>query len=326
MTDISISLSGVTGVDWPRWMRLAAEVESLGFAGFYRYDHFAAPYPMGVPENDCLDLTASLTWLASHTSRIRFGPLVAPFSIREPHLLVRQATAIDDLSGGRFVLGVGAGWMEREHEMFGYELGDIRTRMDRFEEGLAVVTGLLRSPEPFTFEGRFFQMREAVIMPRPQRPNGPPILVGGKGPKRSLPLVARYADIWNVDFMAVDLLRERSALLDQLLVKEGRQPGDVKRTAAVRVFCGKDPAELDQRLRGLHLIFPDWAALSSEERLEKVRQTFGGSVIGTPEEVVEQLRAYTEVGLDELMLHWSVSGDIEGLRLLAEYVLPHFAG
>lgn len=324
MTAISISLSGVTGVDWPRWMRLATEVESLGFAGLYRYDHFAAPYPMGVPENDCLDLTASLTWLASHTKRIRFGPLVAPFSIREPHLLVRQATAIDDLSGGRFVLGVGAGWMEREHTMFGYDLGDIRTRMDRFEEGLAVVTGLLRSPEPFTFEGRFFQMREAVIMPRPQRPHGPPILVGGKGPKRTLPLVARYADIWNVDFMAVDLLRERSALLDQLLIAEGRQPGDVKRTAAVRVFCGKDPAELDQRLRGLHLIFPEWAALSPDARLENARQAFGSSIIGTPKEVVEQLRAYTEVGLDELMLHWSVSGDIEGLRLLAEYVLPHF--
>jgi len=325
MTEISISLSGVTGVDWPRWQRLAAEVESLGFAGLYRYDHFAAPFPMGVPENDNLDLTASLTWLASHTQRIRFGPLVAPFSIREPHLLVRQATAIDDLSGGRFVLGVGAGWMEREHAMFGYELGDIRTRMGRFEEGLAVVTGLLRSPEPFTFEGRFFQMREATIMPRPQRPQGPPILVGGKGPKRSLPLVARYADIWNVDFMTVELLRERSALLDRLLVKEGRQPGDVKRTAAVRVFCGKDPAELHQRISGLRPTFPEWAALSPDELLEKVRQTFGGSIIGTPDEVVAQLRAYADVGLDELMLHWSVSGDIEGLGLLAEYVLPHFA-
>lgn len=326
MTAISISLSGVTGVDWPRWQRLASEVEALGFAGLYRYDHFAAPTPpQGMTERDNLDLTASLTWLASHTKRIRFGPLVAPFSIRDPHLLVRQATAIDDLSGGRFVLGVGAGWMEREHTMFGYDLGDIRTRMDRFEEGLAVITGLLRSPEPFSFEGRFFQMREATIMPRPQRPHGPPILVGGKGPKRALPLVARYADIWNVDFMTVDLLRERSALLDQLLIKEGRHPGDVKRTAAVRVFCGRDEAELEQRLSGLRPYFPAWADLSPEALLEKVRQTFGGSIIGTPQAVVAQLRAYTDLGLDELMLHWTVAGDIEGLRLLAEYVLPHFA-
>lgn len=85
MTAISISLSGVTGVDWPRWQRLAHEVEALGFAGLYRYDHFAAPMPLqGRPENDNLGLTASLTWLASHTKRIHFGPLVAPFSIREP--------------------------------------------------------------------------------------------------------------------------------------------------------------------------------------------------------------------------------------------------
>jgi alkanesulfonate monooxygenase SsuD/methylene tetrahydromethanopterin reductase-like flavin-dependent oxidoreductase (luciferase family) len=188
-----------------------------------------------------------------------------------------------------------------------------------------VITGLLRSPDPFSFEGRFFQMREATIMPRPQRPHGPPILVGGKGPKRALPLVARYADIWNVDFMAVDLLRERSALLDELLIKEGRQSGDVKRTAAVRVFCGRDEAELEQRLSGLRPYFPAWADLSPEALLEKVRQTFGGSIIGTPEDVVTQLRAYTDLGLDELMLHWTVADDIEGLCLLAEYLMPHFA-
>jgi alkanesulfonate monooxygenase SsuD/methylene tetrahydromethanopterin reductase-like flavin-dependent oxidoreductase (luciferase family) len=327
MTDISISLSGVTGLDWPRWQRLATEVEALGFAGLYRYDHFAAPTPpQSGPENDNLDLTASLTWLASHTKRIRFGPLVAPFSIREPHLLVRQATAIDDLSGGRFVLGVGAGWMEREHTMFGHTLGDIPTRMDRFEEGLAVIAGLLRSPKPFTFEGRFFQMREATIMPRPQRPQGPPILVGGKGPKRSLPLVARYADIWNVDFLPADVLRERSALLDELLIKEGRQRTDVKRTAAVRVFCGRNLAELDQRTTAVRSIFPAWADLPAEEFLQKLGQVFAGSIIGTPDEVNAQLRAYVDLGLDELMLHWTVSGDIEGLRLLAEYVLPHFGG
>ncbi len=290
MTAISISLSGITGVDWQRWQRLATEVEALGFAGLYRYDHFAAPMPIpGKQEADHLDLTASLTWLADHTERIRFGPLVAPFSMREPHLLARQAAAMDDLSGGRFVLGVGAGWNEREHTMFGYTLGDIPTRMARFEEGLAVITGLLRSPDPFTFEGRFFQMCEAVLTPRPQRPQGPPILVGGKGPKRALPLVARYADIWNVDFLAVDMLRERSALLDQLLIQEGRRPTDVKRTAAVRLFIGRDLAELDRRLTGIRTVFPGWETLPTDELVQNVRKTFSGTLIGTPEEVLAQL-------------------------------------
>ncbi len=94
----------------------------------------------------------------------------------------------------------------------------------------------------------------------------------------------------------------------------------------MRVFCGRDLAELDRRLSGLRPIFPAWADLPPDELLQKVRETFGGSIIGTPEEVVAQLRAYTDVGLDELMIHWTVSGDIEGLGLLAEYVLPHFAG
>jgi len=135
MTAISISLSGVAGLDWPRWQRIVTEVEALGFAGLYRYDHFAWPTPReSRPEPDSLDLTASLTWLADHTQRIQFGPLVAPFSFRDPHLLARQAAAIDDLSGGRLVLGVGAGWLEREHSMFGYELGDIPTRMARLAD------------------------------------------------------------------------------------------------------------------------------------------------------------------------------------------------
>lgn len=326
MTAISISLSGMTGLDWPRWQRLATEVEALGFAGFYRYDHFAWPTPRAsIPEPDSLDLTASLTWLASHTQRIQFGPLVAPFSFRDPHLLARQAVAIDDLSGGRLVLGVGAGWLEREHTMYGYELGDTPTRMARLEEGLAVVSGLLRRSEPFRYEGRFFQMRDAVLRPRPQRPHGPPILVGGAGPKRTLPLVARYADIWNVEGIDPALLRERSARLDQLLVKEGRRPKDVKRTVHLRVFCGRDLAELNRRFQGLRPVFPAWTDLGPADLLQTLRQTFSGTCAGTPEEVVAQLRAYTDIGLDELMLQWTVADDIEGLQLLADYVLPHFA-
>lgn len=326
MTAISISLSGITGLDWPRWQRIATEVEALGFAGLYRYDHFAWPTPRAsMPEPDSLDLTASLTWLASHTQRIQFGPLVAPFSFRDPHLLTRQAVAIDDLSGGRLVLGVGAGWLEREHAMFGYELGDIPTRMARLEEGLAVVTGLLHSSDPFSYEGRFFQLRDATLRPRPQRPHGPPILVGGAGPKRTMPLVARYADIWNVDSAEPDLLRERSALLDRLLAQEGRHSQAVKRTAHIRVFCGRDPAELDRRVQGLRSVFPAWADLAPADLQQQVQQTFSRTCIGTPDEVVAQLRACADCGFDELMLQWTVTDDIEGLRLLAEYVLPHFA-
>src|SRR5438045_3913259 len=141
-------------------------------------------------------MITSLTYLADHTQRIHFGPLVAPLSMRNPSLLARQAAALDDLSNGRMILGLGAGWQEREHHLFGFDLGDVPTRFSRFEEGLEVVTRLLKSDEPVTFEGHFFQLRGATLLPRPQRPGGPSILLGGNGVKRTLPLVARYADIW----------------------------------------------------------------------------------------------------------------------------------
>src|SRR2546422_7073613 len=198
MVALSIMIEAQDGLTWTRWKRLVAEVERLGFAGLFRSDHFTNAEP---PDKDSLEMVVSLTYLADHTQRIHFGPLVAPLSFRHPTLLARQAAALDDLSGGRMILGVGAGWQEREHQLFGHDLGDVPTRMARLEEGLEVITRLLRSDEPVTFGGRFFQYRGATLLPRPQRPGGPRILIGGNGIKRTLPLVVRYADIWNGSFL-----------------------------------------------------------------------------------------------------------------------------
>ena len=188
MIALSIMIEGQDGLTWPRWKRLVTEVESLGFAGLFRSDHFTNPQP---PDKDSLEMIVSLAYLADHTQRIHFGPLVSPVSFRHPTLLARQAAALDDLSNGRMILGLGAGWQEREHSLFGHELGDIPTRMARYEEGLEVVTRLLHSDEPVTFEGKFFQLRGATLLPRPQRSGGPEILIGGNGVKRTLPLAAR---------------------------------------------------------------------------------------------------------------------------------------
>jgi len=160
MTAISIMIEGQDGLTWPRWKRLAEEVERLGYAGLFRSDHFTNSEP---PDQESLELMISLAYLASSTSRIHFGSLVAPFSFRDPAMLARQAAAIDDLSEGRLILGLGAGWNAREHTLFGYELGDIPTRMARMQEGLEVVTRLLRSDEPVTYAGRFYQLRGAML-------------------------------------------------------------------------------------------------------------------------------------------------------------------
>src|SRR5438270_1942018 len=276
MVAISIQIEGQDGLTWPRWKKLVAEVEALGFAGLYRSDHFTNGRP---PDKAALETIVSLTYLAGNTQRVHFGPLVAPLSFRHPALLARQAAALDDLSGGRMILGVGAGWQEREHQLFGFELGDIPTRMARFEEGLEVVTRLLKSDEPVSYEGRFYQLRGATLLPRPQRKGGPRILIGGNGPKRTLPLVARYADIWNGTFLAPDEFRERSALLDKLLTEAGRKPGDVRRTAMRGLYFGRDMKELDRRLRW-RSENPDYAGKSLQEVID-ILATRDHEIVGT---------------------------------------------
>jgi alkanesulfonate monooxygenase SsuD/methylene tetrahydromethanopterin reductase-like flavin-dependent oxidoreductase (luciferase family) len=319
VVEISISAEGVFGLTWPAWKRLVRTVEDLGFAGLYLADHFVPPMP---PDFPSLDLIVALTYVADHTDRVRFGSLVAPLSHRDPVHLARQAATLDDLSGGRMVLGVGAGWMEREHEMFGYDLGDVPTRMDRLEEGLQVITSLFRSEEPVSFDGRFFQLRDAVL-PGPKRPGGPPVLVGASGPKRGLPLVARYADIWNTQQLTPDAVRERSAQLDELLQQVGRQPTDVRRTFNAPIVCGRTPAEMEARVHGFRR-FSESADLSLDEVLMSVREFFV-PFIGTPDEVIAQIRAYEDVGITEVTLQWFDTDDVDGLEVLATEVLPHVA-
>jgi F420-dependent oxidoreductase-like protein len=313
MNAISIMIEGQDGLTWPRWQRLASEVEQLGFAGLFRSDHFTNGTP---PDKASLEMIVSLAYLASSTSRIHFGPLVAPLSFRHPAMLARQAAAIDDLSGGRMILGLGAGWQAREHALFGYELGDVPTRMARFEEGLEVITRLLRSDEPSTYAGRFFQLSEATLLPRPQC-GGPPILIGGNGPKRTLPLAARYADIWNGVFIGPEQFRSLSGTLDGLLRDAGRAPAALKRTAMTAIFFGRDEAALKVWIDRTRARDAENAKKSDQQIIDQLR-TERHVIIGLPEQVREQIAAYAQAGAEELMLQWLDQDDIDGLRAFAE--------
>ena len=318
MVAVSIQIEGQNGLTWPHWKRMVAEVEDVGFAGLFRSDHFTNARP---PDKDSLEMIVSLTYLADHSQRIHFGPLVAPISFRNPTLLARQAAALDDLSNGRMILGLGAGWQEREHQIFGHTLGDIPTRMARFEEGLEVITRLLNSDEPVTYEGQFFQLRGATLLPRPQRPGGPPILIGGNGPKRTLPLVVRYASIWNAVSLAPDTFRERSTILDELLLAAGRQPSEVRRTLMTSLSFGRDMHELDRRLSWRHNR-QEYAGKSLEEVAESL-STSGSAIAGTPDMIIQQIQSYGNAGVEELVLQWFDLDDIDSLRAFARSVLPH---
>jgi F420-dependent oxidoreductase-like protein len=302
--DIAIMIEGQEDLNWPRWQRIARAVEDLGFAGLYRSDHFTNPNP---PDLDSLELWISLAWLASHTSRIEFGSMVSPVSFRHPVWTARMAKDVDNLAGGRLILGVGAGWQEREHTNFGFDLLAIPERFARFEEGLEVITRLLRAEEPVDFQGAYYQLQDALLLPRPERPGGTRILIGGNGEKRTLPLVARYAHEWNGVFIPAARYAALSARLDTLLAEAGRAPQDVRRSLMTRVVFGRNDAEVHTQLEAM--------GTTSEAARER------GLVVGTGAEVQDQLGRLAEAGVQRVMLQWMALDDLAGLAALAGAVL-----
>lgn len=307
-------IEGQTGLTWERWQALVARVEGWGFAGLYRSDHFTLGAP---PNENSLELIVSLTYLANHSRTIQFGPLVAPFSFRDPVMLARQAAHIDALSGGRMILGVGAGWMQREHEVFGYPLLETNARMQRFAEGLQVVRLLLKSDAPVTFHGRWYNLREAEILPRPFKTK---ILVGGNGVHKTLPLAAKYADVWNGVQLSPARFAELAALLNRYLKEQGREAREVKKTAATFLYFGKDRAALEARVTRFRRL-DDFKKMPLDDLLGTLRQR-NSSISGTADQVIPQIRAYADAGVEELMLQIFDSDDIDGLNAFAEQVMP----
>lgn len=306
MIELAIMIEGQNGLNWPRWKRIAREVEELGFAGLYRSDHFTNANP---PDKDSLELWVSLTWLASHTQRIEFGPLVTPVSFRHPTMTARMGAAVDDLSGGRLILGIGAGWQEREHNNFGWDLLDITERFNRFQEGLEVITRLLKNDNPVDFKGNYYQLNEAILLPRPQRKEGPPILIGGNGKRKTLPLTARYANEWNALFLSPKEFGERNALLDEYLTSEGRQPEEVKRSMMTGCIFGLTNAEVESKVN---------TRTKGQRTVDDLQQR--GLVVGTSDEILDQINRFEKAGVQRLMLQWLDLDDIDGLRAMAEAI------
>jgi F420-dependent oxidoreductase-like protein len=281
--DIAIFLEGQNGLNWPRWQRIAAAVEDLGYFGLFRSDHFTNSGP---PDKDSLELWVSLTWLASHTNRIEFGPLVSPISFRNPTFTARMAAAVDDLSGGRLNLGLGAGWQDREHNNFGFDLLGVNERFNRFEEGLKVISELLQSDQPVDFSGEYYRIQEGILLPRPQRPGGPPILIGGNGLTRTLTLTAKYAKEWNALMVKPDRFAELNQHLDKMLETEGRTQNEVRRSMMVGCIFADDEDQLRQRVAD---------RTRGEQTADDLRQR--GVIVGTANQMVEQLGRLAEVGL-----------------------------
>lgn len=312
MLDLAIMIEGQNGLNWQRWKKIGIAVEQLGFAGLFRSDHFLNSTP---PDKDSLECWISLAWLACHTERIQFGPLVSPLSFRHPTIIARMAAGLDDLSNGRLVLGLGAGWQEREHTNFGFDLLDPKSRFDRLEEGLIIITRLLQSDAPVTFTGNYYHTQEAVLLPRPARPGGPSILVGGNGPTRTPRLAAKHASEWNAVYLTADRFRQRSARVDEAAMAAGRKPDQIRRSMMTGCVIGKDERDVERRIE---------MRTQGKRSLSELRQH--GVIAGTATEIIDQLAVLQEAGVERVMLQWLELDDLEGLELLARDVLPHFRG
>ncbi len=295
-------IEGQEGLSWERWRRLCTDVEALGFASLRRSEHLISL--MGDDARDCIDCWTSLAMAAEWTKTIQFGPMVSPMTFHHAAMLARQAAAVDVLSGGRLIFGIGAGWNEREHEMFGIPFLTVKERMDLLENGVA-------------------RIRDTWTRSNPKPVQNPiPILMGGVGEKRHLPLVAREAAEWNYTRMNHEEYRHKRDVINQSCHDIGRDPASIRYSVMTTYIIGRDRSELRERAVKLRDVLPHLKGLDADQALARVRQT---AFVGTPEEMAEQIRGYAALGVDLFMLQHFLLDDRDALRLLAEEVMPAVA-
>ncbi len=286
---------------WPDILEVARHAELTGWDRVYVADHFmsndeAADGPM-------LECWAVVTALAAAVPRVGIGTLVCGNTYRHPAILANQAATADVISGGRVILGLGAGWQQNEHEKYGIELYPVGERLDRFAEACAIVRSLT-TQERTTFHGEHYQLTDAPMEPKAVGPL--PLLVGGGGEKRTLRIAAEHAQEWNV-WSTPDVFSHKSAVLDRHCHDLGRDPSEIRRSTQALLFLSDDQAYLD-RIRGTDI---GRAAL-----------------VGTPTEVTDVVGAYRDAGVDELIVPDFTIGTgarrTETLDMFKEQVAIHF--
>lgn len=304
--DLRIFTEPQQGASYDDLLRVAKTTEELGFEGFFRSDHYRhmGSHTDGLPGPT--DAWVTLAGLARETSRIRLGTLVSPVTFRLPGVLAIQVAQVDQMSGGRVELGLGAGWYEDEHRAYGIPFPD--KRFGLLEEQLAVVTGLWSTPagERFDFSGEHYQVVDSPALPKPAQQRVP-VIVGGSGPRRTPALAARYASEYNANFVSAGRTAELYGAVRTACEDIGRDPGELVYSVMATVCAGKDEAELARR------------AAAIGRTAEQARDRGFG---GTPNEVVDTLGRYADVGASRFYLQVLDLHDMEHLELLAAEVAP----
>jgi F420-dependent oxidoreductase-like protein len=309
--DVGIMIEGQEGLTWERWWRIAAAAEDLGYESLCRSDHLTGLSGQG--KRPSLETWASLTALATRTKRIRFGPMVSPLTFYHPAILAKRAAAIDGLSGGRFDLGIGAGWNELEHTMFGVPFPPLKERMDRLECGARAIRAL-DADKPVTVEQPYYPLKNAQSYPRPVSGHTR-LVIGGRGEQRTLAIVARYADEWNVTRVDVGAYPAKRAVLASHCAAVDRDPQAIRRSLMIPLAIGRDTAEIARRIANARAVFP---ALPDGEAAWRA----AGFLAGPPAQVIADLDKWKAAGMQRVLLQMLDQEDIGALELFAKDVLP----
>jgi F420-dependent oxidoreductase-like protein len=294
------------GATYDEQRRAAQLAEDLGFDGFFRSDHYVAMDADGRPGPT--DSWVTLGALAVQTSRIRLGTLVTSATFRLPGPLAISVAQVDEMSGGRVELGLGGGWFEREHLAYGIPFPPRGERFDRLEEQLEIISGLWTSTGSYSFAGKHYQLVDSPALPKPVQSPRPPIIVGGKGPKRTPSLAARFADEFNTPFVSPEAARSLFQRVREAASSAGRT-APLTFSSAVSLCVGRDDAEVARRADRIG------------RSLEDLR-TNGDAVVGTVNEVVEQISRYAEAGASRIYLQTIDLTDLHHIELVASAVAP----
>ena len=289
---------------------LAQLAEDLGFDAFFRSDHYISFFGGdGLPGPT--DAWTTIAGLARETTRIRLGTLVSPVTFRAPGPLAISVAQIDAMSNGRVELGLGAGWNDTEHRAYAIAFPELGERFERFEDQLAIITGLWTTPvgESFSFAGRHYEVVDSPALPKPVQTPHPPIVIGGGGLRRTPRLAARYASEFNVMFESPEQVPESAGRVQRACEAIGRDPATLGISIANTLVCGSDEAEIERRA----------AAIGRTAELS--RFGFGG----TPAQVVDRIAQYRDAGADTVYLQMVDLHDHDHLRLFAAEVMPAFA-
>jgi F420-dependent oxidoreductase-like protein len=305
--DLRIFVEPQQGHTYAQQLAVARAAEDGGFDAFFRSDHFLRIGP-GDPGPGPTDSWVTLAGLARETSRIRLGTLLTSATFRYPGPLAIAVAQVDAMSGGRVELGLGAGWFEDEHRAYAIPFPPLGERFDRLTEQLAIITGLWAATGTYTYEGRYYSIADSPALPKPVQSPGPPVIIGGFGPSRTPRLAARFATEYNAAFQPVAAAAKLFDATREACAQLGRDPGDLLRSVALTVCCGRDDAEVARRAAWIGRTVPDLKA---------------GGLAGSPAELVERIGEYAAIGADRVYLQVLDMDDLDHIALLAAEVLPH---